>query len=51
MEIRDSARKHGVVDEDIEHAVAHALVVAELDDDKTLYLDQTVRAICSKWLP
>ena len=27
-----------MVDEDIEHALTHALVLAELDDDKTLYL-------------
>lgn len=38
VEIRDSARKHGIDDEEIEHAVVHALVVAELDGDKTLYL-------------
>jgi hypothetical protein len=38
VEIRGSARKHGVADEDIEQAVEHALVVADLDSDKVLYL-------------
>lgn len=42
MEILSSARKHGVSDEDIQHAVDHALVVADSDDDvdvdKVLYL-------------
>jgi len=38
VEIRDSARKHGIADDDIAHAVDHALVVAEIDPDKTLYL-------------
>ena len=40
VEILSSARKHGVSDEDIQHAVDHALVVAdsEEDVDKVLYL-------------
>lgn len=40
MEILSSARKHGVSDEDIQHAVGHALVVADSDEDvdKVLYL-------------
>lgn len=38
MEIRDSARKHGISDEDIRHAVEHALVVAELGADGLLFL-------------
>jgi hypothetical protein len=38
VEIRGSARKHKVADEDIVHAVNHALVVAALDADKTLHL-------------
>ena len=38
VEIYESARKHGVPDEDIEHAVDQALVVAEQDDGKVLYL-------------
>ena len=38
-EIFPSARKHGVSDGDIEHAVEHALVVADRDQDvdKVLY--------------
>ncbi|CAN5752842.1 hypothetical protein BH24ACT14_BH24ACT14_02270 [soil metagenome] len=38
VEIYASARKHGVRDADIEHAVEHALVAAEEDDGKVLYL-------------
>jgi hypothetical protein len=40
VEIHPSARKHGISDEDIQHAVEHALVVAESeeDTDKVLYL-------------
>jgi hypothetical protein len=38
VEIYDSARKHGVIDDDIEHAVANALVSAEDDEGKVLYL-------------
>ncbi|MBA3437777.1 MAG: hypothetical protein H0U14_07235 [Thermoleophilaceae bacterium] len=38
MEIHPSARKHGIVDEDIEHAVTHAMTIDEQDDDTRLYL-------------
>ena len=38
MEIYDSARRHGIGDEDIIHAVEHALAVGEQDDGKVLYL-------------
>ena len=38
VEIRDSARKHRIADEDIVPVVEHALAVAELDADKTLHL-------------
>jgi hypothetical protein len=38
VEIYDFARKHGVSDDDIEHAVANALVCAEDDEGKVLYL-------------
>jgi len=38
VEIYPSARKHEVSDPDIEHAIAHAVVVAEQDDGKVLYL-------------
>jgi hypothetical protein len=38
VEIYRSARKHGVVDDDIVHAIAHALAVGEQDDGKVLYL-------------
>jgi hypothetical protein len=38
VEIHPSARKHGVADEDIEHATAHAMVIEDQDDDTKLYL-------------
>ena len=38
VEIYRSARKHGIDDSDIDHAVEHALAVGELDDGKVLYL-------------
>ncbi len=39
MEIYESARKHGIVDEDIRHGVEHALVAAdEQSTSKVLYL-------------
>ena len=37
-EIYRSARKHGVSDEDIRHAVRNALVAADAHDGKVLYL-------------
>jgi hypothetical protein len=38
LEIHRSARKHDVADSDIVHAVEHALVVADLDEDPPLRL-------------
>lgn len=38
MEIYSSARKHGISNADIEHAVDHAMAVGEQDDAKVLYL-------------
>ena len=38
MEIYRSARKHGIGDEDINHAVDHAVVSADSDDGKVLHL-------------
>jgi hypothetical protein len=38
VEIYRSARRHGIADEDIVHAVEHALAVGELDDGRVLYL-------------
>jgi len=38
MVIHDSARKHGIADEDIRHAVEHALVEFDLDDQRVLHL-------------
>jgi hypothetical protein len=36
--VGDSARKRGIADEDIVHAVEHALAVDEQDDGRVLYL-------------
>lgn len=38
MDIYRSARKHGIGDEDILHAIEHALSAGEQDDGKVLYL-------------
>ena len=38
VEIYASARKHGIGDSDIHHAVEHAAAVGEQDDGKVLYL-------------
>lgn len=38
-EIHHTARKHGIADDDIFHAIEHALAVDEYeDDDRVLYL-------------
>ncbi len=38
VEIHPSARKHGVADADIEHAVENAMTIEDQDDDTRLYL-------------
>ena len=38
MEVHRSARRHGVSDEDIDHAYAQAVAWVELDDDPPRYL-------------
>lgn len=38
MDIHESARRHGVDEEDIRHAVNHAMVVEDQDDETRLYL-------------
>ena len=38
MDVRLSALKHGVLIEDIEHAVRNAMVIEDLEDDLRLYL-------------
>lgn len=38
MEIQGSARRHGVADDDIRHAVANAMAIDDQDDDTRLYL-------------
>jgi hypothetical protein len=38
VEIHPSARKHGIADEDIEHAMRHALAIDDQADDTRLYL-------------
>ncbi len=38
VEIYASARKHGIADEDIAHAVSNALAVGDQDDGKALHL-------------
>jgi hypothetical protein len=38
VEIHPSARKHGIADEDIEHAVSNAMTIDDQEDDTRLYL-------------
>lgn len=38
VEIHVSARKHGVADEDIEHAIDNVMSIDDQDDDTRLYL-------------
>jgi hypothetical protein len=38
MEIRPSARRHGVADEDIHHVLDHSLREVALDDERWLVL-------------
>ena len=38
VEIHESARRHGVADGDIEHALVHSITWAELGDDPPRYL-------------
>lgn len=38
VEIYASARRHGIADDDILHAVEHAVAIGEQDDAKVLYL-------------
>lgn len=38
LEFHPSARKHGLSDDDIEHAVKHAMSIDDLDDSLRLYL-------------
>jgi hypothetical protein len=38
VDIHASARKHGIADEDIEHAIANAMSIDDQEDDTRLYL-------------
>ena len=38
MEIHDSARKHGVADQDILHAIDHALAIEDAGEDPDRWL-------------
>jgi hypothetical protein len=38
VEIHPSARKHGIADEDIQHATTHVMTIDDQDDDTRLYL-------------
>jgi hypothetical protein len=38
VEIHDSARKHGVVDKDIHHAIDHALAIEDAGEDPDRWL-------------
>lgn len=38
MDTHPSARKHGIADADIEHAITHAMTIEDQDDNTRLYL-------------
>jgi len=38
LDVYASARRHGIADKDIEHVVQHALIAAEDEEGKVLYL-------------
>ena len=38
MEIHPAARKHGIADDDIQHAATNAVAIEDQDDDTRLYL-------------
>jgi len=38
MQVHDSARKHGVEDEDIRHAIDHALAIEDAGEDPDRWL-------------
>ncbi len=38
MEVHESARKHGVEDRDIQHAIDHALVIEDAGEDPDRWL-------------
>lgn len=38
MRVLSSARKHGITDNDMLHAVRNSIIAADLDEGKTLYL-------------
>jgi hypothetical protein len=44
VDIHPSARKHGIADEDIEHATTNAMAIDDQDDDTRLYLGPSRRA-------
>jgi hypothetical protein len=48
VEIHPSARKHGIADEDIDHAMRHALAIDDQDDDTRLYLGRPAAPIYSR---
>jgi hypothetical protein len=38
VEIHPAARRHGISDDDIEHATTQAMAIDDYDDDRRLYL-------------
>jgi hypothetical protein len=48
LDIHPSARKHGIADADIEHAVTHAMAIDDTDDDARLCIGPARNAPCSR---
>ena len=38
MDVHPSARKHGIADDDMQHAAENAMAIEDQDDDTRLYL-------------
>lgn len=54
MDIRDSARKHGITDGDIEHAWSNAIRLVEYDylgEERLLVIGPDRHGRCSNWSP
>jgi hypothetical protein len=45
VKIHPSARKHGIADEDIEHAMRHPLAIDDQDDDTRLRMRPKYRRL------
>ena len=45
MDVHSSARKHGIADDDMQHAAENAMAIEDQDDDTRLYLGPARNAV------